>query len=118
MSGAPLVIEVLARDGEVLTRHRIERLPATIGRALDNDVIVDDPFVAPLHLVLEARGEGPAQVVARDAGSRNGVYLMRSQSALARWFRSGGERAAFRSRTRAVDDAADRPYVVARAPHR
>lgn len=93
MSAVPLLVEVVGRDGEVVTRQRIERLPATIGRGYGNDVIIDDPYVAPLHLTLEAAGEGPeSTVIARDAGSRNGMHLMRRQRAPARWFGGGGER--------------------------
>ena len=40
-------IEVLARDGDVRARQRVDSEEARIGRAFDNDVVVDDPHVAP-----------------------------------------------------------------------
>ena len=38
----PWFIETLARNGDVLHRHRVERLPIRIGRGYDNDYILDD----------------------------------------------------------------------------
>lgn len=65
-------VEELDRDGAVLRRHAIARLPARIGRAYDNDVIVDDPHVAAHHLEIRG-GEGGA-LEAVDLGSINGTY--------------------------------------------
>ena len=46
--GAVMWIEVLSRHGEVAARERIDgREEARIGRAFDNDVVIDDPHVAP-----------------------------------------------------------------------
>jgi hypothetical protein len=39
-------VEILDKRGHVMQRLRVERLPATIGRAYTNDVILDDPFVS------------------------------------------------------------------------
>ena len=70
---APVMwVEVLARNGEVIARHRIDTPEASVGRAFDNDVVVDDPHVAPHHLRL-ARGED-GQLVAEDLGTLNGLY--------------------------------------------
>ena len=41
-------VEILDRHRNVATRHRLGD-GASIGRAYDNDVIVDDPTVAPHH---------------------------------------------------------------------
>ena len=65
-------IEVLSRDGEVVARERIEASEARIGRAFDNDVVVNDPHVAPHHLRVY-RGEDGA-LVAEDLGTVNGLY--------------------------------------------
>lgn len=65
-------IEVLARDGAVAARERIEAPEARIGRAFDNDVVVDDPHVAPHHLRVY-RGED-GELVAEDLGTLNGLY--------------------------------------------
>ncbi len=70
--GALMWIEVLSRHGEVGQRERIEAAEARIGRAFDNDVVVDDPHVAPHHLRIY-RGED-GELVAEDLGSLNGLY--------------------------------------------
>lgn len=65
-------IEVLGRDGDVLARDRIDTPEARIGRAFDNDVVVNDPHVAPHHLRIY-RGED-GELVAEDLGTLNGLY--------------------------------------------
>jgi pSer/pThr/pTyr-binding forkhead associated (FHA) protein len=67
----PFFIETLARNGDVLHRHRVDALPIRIGRGYDNDFIVDDDYAAPRHAVVELGGDG--QLVLRDLGTRNGV---------------------------------------------
>jgi pSer/pThr/pTyr-binding forkhead associated (FHA) protein len=67
----PFFIETLARNGDVLHRHRVDALPIRIGRGYDNDFIVDDDYTAPRHAVVELDGDG--QLVLRDLGTRNGV---------------------------------------------
>ena len=69
---AVMWIEVLARDGEVQSRERIDAAEARIGRAFDNDVVVNDPHVAPHHLRV-LRGED-GELVAEDLGTLNGLY--------------------------------------------
>jgi len=70
MSG-PWTVEMLARNGEVLHRHRAPALPIRIGRAYDNDFILDDEYAAAHHALIEAAPDGG--LVLRDLGSRNGV---------------------------------------------
>ncbi|MFC0253998.1 FHA domain-containing protein [Massilia consociata] len=67
----PWTIEMLARNGEVLHRYRAASLPVRIGRAYDNDFIVDDDYAAPHHAVLEAGPGG--ELLMRDLGTRNGL---------------------------------------------
>lgn len=67
----PWTVETLARNGEVLHRHRVAALPIRIGRAYDNDFIVDDDYAAAHHAVLEAAEDGKLRL--RDLGSRNGI---------------------------------------------
>lgn len=67
----PWTIETLARNGEVLHRHRVAALPIRMGRAYDNDFIVDDDYTAAHHALVEA-GPG-AGLLLRDLGSRNGI---------------------------------------------
>lgn len=70
MSG-PWFIETLARNGDVLQRQRVDALPIRLGRAYDNDVIVDDDYAAPAHAVAERDAAG--RLVLRDLGTRNGI---------------------------------------------
>jgi pSer/pThr/pTyr-binding forkhead associated (FHA) protein len=69
-----MFVEVLNRSGEVRTRQRLGDGAFSIGRAYDNDLIIDDPFVAPHHLLIEYDSDG--NLVARDLGTRNGLYLL------------------------------------------
>jgi hypothetical protein len=69
---AVMWIEVLSRNGEVATRERIDTQEARIGRAFDNDVVIDDPHVAPHHLRV-FRGED-GELMAEDLGTLNGLY--------------------------------------------
>ena len=70
--GAVMWVEVLSRQGEVAARERIERDEARIGRAFDNDVVIDDPHVAAHHLRVY-RGED-GELVAEDLDTVNGLY--------------------------------------------
>lgn len=64
-------IQVAHRDGHLASRVKVEGDVATVGRAFDNDVVVDDPHVAPHHLRI-FRDEG-GRLVAEDLGSVNGM---------------------------------------------
>ena len=46
------LVEVLDRDGHVRQVVSVERWPVTIGRAIDCDVVLDDPHVATRHAAL------------------------------------------------------------------
>ena len=70
--GAVMWIEVLSRHGDVAQRERIEANEARVGRAFDNDVVVDDPHVAAHHLRIYRAEDGA--LVAEDLGSLNGLY--------------------------------------------
>jgi hypothetical protein len=72
---AELIIEILTRNGAHAAFHKVERLPVTIGRAFDNDLILPDPYVSPRHLVIEA---GSENCIAIDQGSENGTFLLSS----------------------------------------
>ena len=67
----PWFIETLARNGDVLHRHRVDSLPIRIGRGYDNDYILDDAYAAPHHALVEAGEDG--SLLLRDLGTRNGV---------------------------------------------
>ncbi|HWH80869.1 MAG TPA: FHA domain-containing protein, partial [Burkholderiaceae bacterium] len=68
------VLELLERDGHTRQSLPIHAWPLRIGRALDNDVVLADPHIAPHHLVIEAGDAGPSLTV---ADTRNGVLLGR-----------------------------------------
>jgi hypothetical protein len=75
-------IELLSRHGDVASRSRGDGDEARIGRAFDNDVIVDDPYVAPHHARV-ARGED-GQLVVEDLGTLNGLYAEHGAHRVAR----------------------------------
>lgn len=67
-----LIVEVLdARSGEVRAWHRLEGETLALGRAYDNDVVLDDPYVEAHHARIERDDVGT--FVLRDLGSVNGL---------------------------------------------
>jgi hypothetical protein len=74
---AAVWVEILSRQHEVLARQRLAALPATIGRAYDNDVVVDDPHVAAHHLRILRHADGSLH--AEDLGTRNGLFVERER---------------------------------------
>jgi len=75
-------VEILSRHRDVISRFRIAGAEARVGRGYDNDVILDDPYVAPQHLRVFRDEAG--QLIAEDMGSANGVFLDGDRSRLAR----------------------------------
>jgi hypothetical protein len=70
---APLaLLEVLERDGRVRRALAVQRWPVSIGRAIDNDLVLDDPHVAARHASL-AEGEAGAALQVHE--SVNGAQL-------------------------------------------
>lgn len=104
MSGT-LFLEVLDRGGHVVSRHRLSGLPVRIGRGYDNDVIIDDPFLAATHLTIE-RGDDGA-LIGRDAGTRNGIHVLPRHGH--HWLRAAP--------STAVTDVVLTPDLVLRAGH-
>ena len=70
------VVEHLHRDGTVLARVSTNGHELRIGRAFDNDLVLDDAHCAPYHAVLHMDGLGQAEL--RDLGSLNGLRTSRS----------------------------------------
>jgi len=64
-------IEVIDRTGRVQARVRVEQVPFRIGRALDNDLVLDDPYVCAHHA--ELCGDAELELV--DCSSLNGSFL-------------------------------------------
>lgn len=75
-------VEILSRHRDIAARFRIAGPEARIGRGYDNDVVVDDPYVAAQHLRLFRDETG--QLIAEDMGSANGMFLDGGTSRLAR----------------------------------
>lgn len=70
---AVIWVEVLSRHRDVASRHRCAGAEIRVGRGYDNDVIVDDPYVAVQHLRVFRDADG--RIVAEDIGSANGLFL-------------------------------------------
>lgn len=70
-SAGPVWVEVLSRHRDVIARYRCDGPEATIGRAYDNDVVLDDPYVAAHHLRVLRDDAG--HLIAQDLGSVNGL---------------------------------------------
>jgi len=75
-------IEILSRHRDVAHRVRVAGAEVHIGRGYDNDVVIDDPYVAPRHVRVFRDESG--RLVAEDVGSRNGLFLDRDKNRLAR----------------------------------
>jgi hypothetical protein len=80
-------VEILSRHREVAARFRIAAPEAHIGRGYDNDVIIDDHYVAARHLRVFHDEAG--QLVAEDLGSANGTFLDGGRERLARFVVDG-----------------------------
>lgn len=70
--GEAMILEVLDHRGRVLQRHRLGAAPVSVGRGLRNSVIIDDPYVDPDHLLIEAGPDSRHRF--RDLGSVNGTW--------------------------------------------
>ena len=69
------LIETLDRDGLPRQILRVSQWPVRIGRAIDCDLVLDDPHVAAHHATLEMHEDG---LHVRPAASLNGVRLGRA----------------------------------------
>ncbi len=66
-----LFVEQLTSDGEVIHRHKISQLPIRLGRAYDNDIILDDPHTAAHHAQIELNQLD--ELIISDLDSVNGI---------------------------------------------
>ena len=69
------LIELLDRDGQPRQTIRVTDWPVRIGRAIDSDLVIDDPHVAAHHATLEWHPDGVRIV---PAATINGVRLGRA----------------------------------------
>ncbi len=75
--GSLALLEVLDRDGHV--RHQVPAThwPLRAGRAIDNDLVLDDPHVAPYHFAVAADDEGQVFITVGDTA--NGLQVGRQR---------------------------------------
>jgi hypothetical protein len=66
-------VEILSRQRDVTARYRIAARQVRIGRGYENDVVVDDAYVAANHLRIFRNQTG--QLMAEDMGSANGTFI-------------------------------------------
>ena len=67
-----LIIEQLARNGRATQRDYFQQTSITIGRAYDNDLVIDEPHVSPHHAELQwVQGEWQLH----DLSSINGIQV-------------------------------------------
>ncbi len=67
-----IVIETLHRSGQVRNREIIHQYSVSLGRAYNNDIIIDDPFVDAHHLQLTLNQTG---LDAESLGAESGAEL-------------------------------------------
>ncbi len=67
------LIEIQERDGVFGRTIGVHHWPLTLGRAMDNDVVIDDPHLAPHHARLDTDEEGRVRLV--PLPSLNGVQV-------------------------------------------
>ncbi len=65
-----LVAEGGPFDGRVFV---VPMAPSTVGRALDNELVFDDPSLSRKHARVQR--EGPGRITVEDLGSSNGTYV-------------------------------------------
>lgn len=70
-------VEQLTPDGEVIHRHKLTQLPIRIGRAYDNDIILDDPHTAAHHARIEHNQLD--ELIISDLDSFNGITRANSR---------------------------------------
>jgi hypothetical protein len=67
-----LIVEECTRGGAHVAYYAVDRFPLRIGRAFDNDIVLADPFVSPLHLVITDGGDA---WMLDDRSSENGTFI-------------------------------------------
>ena len=72
------IVEVLDRDGRARTAVPVRRWPITIGRAVDCDVVLDDPYVAARHATI---GEADGRLQIGVGETVNGVWIRKRRAA-------------------------------------
>lgn len=68
----PFWIELLDKSGAVISRQRILAESATVGRGYDNDIVIEDTYVAPAHLRVAFDADGALWL--EDLDTQNGTF--------------------------------------------
>ena len=76
---AEVIFETIQRG--VHHYHKVDSFPVTVGRAFDNDVILQDVTVSPHHLVIEKEDD---QLYLRNLSEENGTKLKGKKMSLER----------------------------------
>lgn len=74
-------VEVLDRDGAVRSRWPVQGAELRIGRALDNDLVLDDPHCAAHHACVRVTDDGVAML--DDLGTLNGITQLQGKARVA-----------------------------------
>lgn len=118
--GSLALLEVLDRDGHVRHQVAATRWPLSVGRAIDNDLVLDDPHVAPHHFSVNVDDEGQVFVTVGD--TVNGLQVGRQRLARDSRVPVGGEtlplvagRTPLRLRLAGHQVAAEMPMAVTRS---
>ncbi len=90
--GRSFWVEILSRRDEVVARHKVQCDAGgdgvLVGRGYDNDIVLDDPYVAARHLRISRDPNG--SLFAEDLGSANGLFPDRDRRRVARAALDGG----------------------------
>lgn len=72
-----IFVEIVTPDGDVKHRYTFTELPIRIGRAYDNDIILDDPHTAAHHAKIEYNQLD--ELIIADCGSLSGITQQRTR---------------------------------------
>lgn len=75
------LLEAFDRTGALLARVPVTHWPMTVGRGLDCDLVLDDPFVAPMHLRIGLPAGSHGMVDVQVLETLNGASLHRKHFA-------------------------------------
>lgn len=97
---AKIIIEEVNRIGHVTGRHSYDSFPVTIGRSYQNNLIIDDPYVSPEHVLISETENG---WLVEDRQSENGIkFRLHSPQPDQKHLNSGDEIIIGRTRLRLV----------------
>lgn len=69
-----IVVERLSKDSKVIQHYFFDKPRISLGRAYDNDIRIDDPYVCPGHAVI-AESDQHDELELEDSASLNGVKV-------------------------------------------